>query len=131
MPIAIGVWISLAGGFAALVGATGLRRIRRLRAHGHKVWAAVTPRHFPDGSSRSMLFRYELTDGRVVERVSSMPSQKAAALHPGQKVLVWYDPADPEDILVYGRKEWPVEAAFIVVGSLFILAGAGLAALGG
>lgn len=128
MPIAIGVWMALAGGLTALAGVTGLRRIRRLRAAGLKAWAAVTPRRSPDEHPRSMSLEYELTDGRVIERVSSLPVRKAAALHQGQKVLIWYDPADPEDILVYGRKEGLLESAFVVTGLLFVLVGAGLAA---
>jgi hypothetical protein len=78
-----------------------------------------------------MAFRYELTDGQIMERIKSMPRRKAAALRPGQKVLIWYDPADPEEILIYGRREGLSDAAFLVAGCLFILAGAGLAALGG
>jgi hypothetical protein len=130
VPIVIGVWIGLAGALAALVGVTGFRRIRRLRARGVKAWAAVTPHEAEGGQSPYMSFRYELSDGRVVERISSMPARKAAALRPGQKVLIWYDQEEPDDILVYGRREGFLDVAFVVTGTVLVLAGAGLAALG-
>lgn len=130
MSIAVAVWIGLAGALAALVGATGLRRNRRLRARGVKAWAAATPCGAEDGGSRFMSFRYELADGSVMERIRSLPAGKIAALRPGQKVLIWYDPADPEEILVFGRREGVLDAAFLVTGVLVILAAASIAAFG-
>jgi hypothetical protein len=142
MPIVFGVWFVLAGGLAALVGGTDLRRIKRLRAHGEKVWAAVTPRQVEDGEDREdredsgaggagdMSLQYQLPDGRVMERMSSLPASKAAARRPRQKVLIWYDPKEPDDILVYGRREGTLDVAFLVAGTLLILAGIGMAAFG-
>jgi hypothetical protein len=82
----------------------------------------------PGGSPRRTLIQYALADGRVVERISPEPARRAAHLHPGQKVLVWYDPEDPQDVLVYGREGRLADRAFVAVGVLFILAGTGLAA---
>jgi len=50
------------------------------------------------------LIQYTLTDGRVVERIFPEPARKASSLHPGQKVLVWHNPEDPQEILVCGRE---------------------------
>jgi len=57
------------------------------------------------------------------------PVRKSAALAPGQKVLLWYDPADRQDVLVYGREGRLADWAFLAAGILFILAGAAIAAL--
>jgi hypothetical protein len=51
-------------------------------------------------------------------------------LRPGQKVLVWYDPDDPQDVLVYGREGRVADLVFVIAGALFIALGAGIAASG-
>jgi hypothetical protein len=132
MSILIGIWFALAGGLAVLAGLSGLRRVRRLRRDGLRTWAmAVSPPvsagEQPDGSSRRTLIQYTLTDGRVVERISPAPARRTASLHPGQKVLLWYDPEDPQDILVYGREGRFADRAFLAVGVLFVLIGVGIA----
>jgi hypothetical protein len=33
-------------------------------------------------------------------------------------VLIWYDPADQQDTLVYGRRGWPVNVAFVAIGAI-------------
>jgi hypothetical protein len=76
------------------------------------------------------VIQYTLADGRVVERLSPGSARKAAMLRPGQKVLVWYDPEDPEDVLVYGREGRAADLAFVVAGVLFIMLGVGIVALG-
>jgi len=53
---------------------------------------------------------------------------KAARLQAGQKVLVWYDPEDPGDILVYGRWGRAGDWIFIATGALLVLTGLILAA---
>lgn len=56
---------------------------------------------------------------------------QAAQRRPGHQVLVRYDPADPQDVLVYGRgKGRLIDSAFVACGTLFILLGTGLAAAG-
>jgi Protein of unknown function (DUF3592) len=135
MLIVIGVWFALAGGLAALAGLTGMRRARRLRRNGSPVWAVALPRpvSVDEGAvtppGRTMI-QYTLADGRVVERVSPGPARKAAMLRPGQQVLVWYDPDDPQDVLVYGREGKAADLAFVMAGALLIMLGAGIVVLG-
>ena len=131
----IGVWFALAGGVAALAGLTGMRRVRRLRRGGSPVWAVALPGPVskdegPGESPGRTVIQYTLADGRVVERVSPGSARKAAVLRPGQKVLVWYDPDDPQDVLVYGREGRAADLAFVIAGALFIMLGAGIAAVG-
>jgi hypothetical protein len=46
----------------------------------------------------------------------------------GQPVAVWYNPEDPDEILVYGRDTRLSDRALVIAGVLFILIGVGLAA---
>ena len=137
MAVAVGVWIALAGALAVLVGLSARRRVRRLRDSGVKVWAMAVPHPAPgnspsgnspdpDGSEQVML-QYTLTDGRVLER--PVTASRARPLTPGQKVLIWYNPDDPADVLVYGRDARKSDVTFIAVGLAFILAGSILAIL--
>jgi hypothetical protein len=135
MLVVIGVWFALAGGLAALAGLTAMRRARRLRRGGCPVWAVALPRPVgvdeeAGGSPGGTVIQYTLADGRVVERLSPGSARKAAMLRPGQKVLVWYDPEDPQDVLVYGREGRAADLAFVVAGALFIMIGVGIVALG-
>jgi len=135
MPILIGVMLALPGGLAVLAGLSGMHRARRLRRGGSSAWAVALPepvpaRLRPDGSPDRMLLQYTLADGRVMEQIAPRPARKSASLHPGQKVLIWYDPEDPRDVLVYGREGRTADLAFVAVGMLFILLGLGVAALG-
>jgi len=132
MLIVIGVWFALAGGLAVLAGLTGMRRARRLRRGGSPVWAVALPQPISKdqeagGSPGRTMIQYTLADGRVVERVSPGSARKATMLRPGQKVLVWYDPDDPQDVLVYGREGRAADLAFVIAGALFIVLGTGLA----
>src|SRR5215510_6372303 len=129
MLIVIGVWFALAGGLAALAGLTAMRHVRRLRRGGPPVWAAALPVSASEetgGSPGRTVIQYTLADGRVVERVSPGSARKAAVLRPGQKVLVWYDPDDPQDVLVYGREGRAADLAFVIAGALFIVLGVGI-----
>jgi len=135
MLIVIGVWFALAGGVAALAGLTGMRRARRLRRGGSPVWAVVLPGPVsmdegPGEPPGRTVIQYMLADGRVVERVSPGSARQAAKLRPGQRVLVWYDPDDPSEVLVYGREGRAADLAFVIAGALFIALGAGIAASG-
>ena len=80
-----------------------------------------------DGSSRQTLIQYTLTDGRVIERIFPAPGRTAALLRPGQKVLVWFDPEDPQDSLVYGREGRLADRAFLAAGLVFVLIGTWIA----
>ena len=126
-----GICLALAGGLAALAGLTGMSRARRLRRRGSPVWAVVLPQPASaDEEPGRTVIQYALADGRVVERVSPGSARRARMLRPGQKVLVWYDPEDPQDALVYGREGRAADLAFVIAGALFIMLGAGIAALG-
>ena len=69
--------------------------------------------------------QYTLADGRVLEKLA--PAATSKALRLGQSVLIWYDPADPFDILVYGREGRASDLVFVAAGAAFMLAGAGIA----
>jgi len=133
MSVLIGIWFALVGGLAVLAGLSGMRHRRRLRRDGLPTWAVsvsppVAAGDQPRGSPRRTLIQYTLTDGRVVGRIFPEPARKAASLRPGQKVLVWYDPEDPQDVLVYGREGRFADRAFLAVGVLFMIVGARTAA---
>jgi hypothetical protein len=135
MLIVIGLWFALAGGLAALAGLTAMRRARRLRRGGSPAWAVALPRPVAadeeaGGSPGRTVIQYTLADGLVVERLSPGSARKEAMLRPGQKVLVWYDPEDPQDVLVYGREGRAADLAFVIAGALFIMLGAGIVTLG-
>jgi hypothetical protein len=105
MTIVMGIWFGLAGVVSALAGITGLRRVRRLRRDGVQARA----------------LRYTLPDGRVLEKLMTA---KTAAVLSGERVLIWYDPADPLDVLVHGRSGRASNVAFVVAGAAFAIAGA-------
>jgi hypothetical protein len=120
MTVGLGILLALVGGIAALTGVTAARRVERLRSHGHKVWAMVVAApadHTGENPADEVLLQYKLPDGAVMER-------PASRLAPGGTVLIWYDPADPDDVLVFGRDGRLVNAAFATVGILFIFGGA-------
>jgi hypothetical protein len=127
MVIVYGVWLVLAGALALLAGLSGRARVRRLRRHGLTTWGttvtapeAVEPQ--PAGAHRTLV-QYRLADGQVLERIVPAAGFKAARLQAGQKVLVWYDPEDPGDILVYGRWGRAGDWIFIATGALLVLTG--------
>jgi hypothetical protein len=127
MSIAIGIWIALAGFVSVVVGLSGLRRVRRLRRDGVKAWAVGVPMPLADEEGRVAL-QYTLADGRVIEKLTPAATGKAA-LRPGQSVLVWYDPADPLDVLVHGRDRRVQDLVFAVTGAVFLLGGLAMALL--
>jgi hypothetical protein len=120
MATALGIWIRLAGVLPVLVGLAGMRRVRRLREEGVKAWAVAVPGPPRDGERRPAL-QYTLPDGRVLEKPAS---GKTAALSPGRSVLIWYDPADPQGVLIYGHQGRASDLAFIIVGAALILGAA-------
>jgi hypothetical protein len=120
MAVGLGILLALVGGIAALTAVTAARRVERLRAHGRKAWAMVVAApadHTGENPAGEVLLQYKLPDGAVMER-------PASRLAPGGTVLIWYDPADPDDVLVFGRDGRLVNAAFATVGILFIFGGA-------
>ena len=117
------------GCLALVAGLTGMHRVRRLRRADVTTWAltVATPasEHVP-GTPRQVLLQYTLADGRVFQRIA-LAAKRKAALHPGQKVLVWYDPKDPDDVLVYGRWGRSADRVFVAAGTALVLLGAWLA----
>ena len=71
-----------------------------------------------------------LADGRVIERPGGRRPGRTSALAPGQRVLVWYDPANPDDVLTYGRTGRRSDWTFLAAGLLLIVAGAVIAVIG-
>jgi hypothetical protein len=133
MLILFGIWLAVAGGVAALAGLAGLHRVRRLRRDGVTAWALAVPEPVPAGQppaepAGQVSLQYTLADGRVIERPGPVPRRKSGAPHPGDKVLIWYNPTDPDDVLVYGRWGRAADRAFLITGLLLILAGLVIAA---
>lgn len=135
MLVITGLVLAFAGALAAIAGLTGMLRVRRLRRGGVKEWATIVrqdaepPGREEDRGPLPALLRYSLADGRVVEHVFPR-SGEADTLGRDQKVLVWYDPVDPSDVLVYGRHGGIGNAVFLAVGSALVAAGLAIAALG-
>lgn len=133
MSIEIGVWLAAVGCLAALVGLSSMRRLRRLRSRGVAVWAMAVP--FPAPASAEergnrTLLQYALEDGRVVEQMWPGGVRSGARLEPGDRVLIWYDPIDPQDVLVFGREGRRSDWAYVTAGSLLVVGGILVAALG-
>jgi hypothetical protein len=131
--IVVGVWFALAGAVASLAGLYGIRRASRLRRDGVRTWGMAVrppspPDQPPDGAGGQLLIQYTLVDGRVMERLTPRPAGRQVSPQVGQPVAVWYNPEDPDEILVYGRETRLSDVALVVVGVIFILMGAGLAA---
>jgi hypothetical protein len=127
MPAVIGLCFAFPGFVAALAGLTARSRVRRLRRTGCTAWAMVVPGPREAGSPRRNLIQYPTEDGRVVERLCPQPVRKAAAPPAGQKVLVWYDRADPTDVLVSGWDGRYGNLAFLAVGVFFLAFGISMA----
>jgi hypothetical protein len=127
MPVVIGLFFAFPGFVAALAGLTARSRVRRLRRTGRPAWAMVVPAPRDAGSPRRNLIQYPLDDGRVIERRCPGPARKKAAPSAGQKLRVWYDPADPADVLVNGWDGRYGDLAFLAVGLSFIVFGLALA----
>jgi len=135
MAIVVGVCFAVAGGVAALAGLSARYRARRLRRTGTSVWgtalapaAAVDDQ--PGDSPHRVMIQYTLADGRVLEHDSPQPARKSAWLRPGQRVLVWYNPQEPQDVLVYGRDGRRADQAFLLTGVLIAAIGIAIAAAG-
>jgi hypothetical protein len=114
--------MAFAGALALIVGLSARRRARRLMRDGIKVWAEAVGQPLPDGEIR---LQYILTDGRVLERPAR--ARRAAPLAPGQKVLLWYDPDDPAEVLIFGRDGRASDLTFVIVGVVFLVAGVAIA----
>jgi hypothetical protein len=127
----IGFWFAVVGGIATLAGLTARRRVVRLRRSGQSAWGMIVPSPVnlgeADGWPRRNLVQYSLTDGRVLERICPRPVRRAGSSAVGERVHVWYDPADPTDVLVNGWDGRYSDLAFLTVGVFFIVFGLGIA----
>jgi hypothetical protein len=128
MSVVIGVWFILSGLVAVLPWLGGVSRRHRLRGAGLTAWATVVPAVPGPGEdgplpARRVSVQFTLDDGRIIERPGPRSGRKSSALNPGQKVLVWYDPADPGDILVYGRDGRASDEVFLVIGLVLLTIG--------
>lgn len=119
MATAVGIWMALSGLVPALAGSTALRRVRRLRRYGMRTWATAVPDSSP-GGERGPALQYMLPDGRTIEKLGV---GKTADLLPGERVLIWCDPADPENILVQGHEGRRSDLAFAITGAVLVAAG--------
>jgi hypothetical protein len=127
MAAALGIWITLAGAVGLLAGVTGSRRVRRLRRAGVRSWAVAVPQPASgEDDGRRVALQYRLADGRVLEKPVPGPP---GALTPGRSVLVWYDPRDPTDVLVYGREGRGLNLGFAAVGASFVALGLAITVL--
>jgi hypothetical protein len=128
--IVFGLWFALAGGIALLAGMTAARRARRLREEGTSAWGLVVAAPAPDNPDeprRRPLIQYRLADGRTLQRLCPGSVRRSRQLAPGDRVLVCYDPADPDETVVYGRESKNSDRAFVLVGLLFVFLGVWLA----
>jgi two-component system sensor histidine kinase KdpD len=64
--------------------------------------------------------QYTLPDGRVLEKLAVGTT---AALPPGERVLISYDPADPLDVLVHGRAGRVTDLLFMILAVALAAAG--------
>src|ERR1039458_1398672 len=65
--------------------------------------------------------------GRADLSRAGQEGRVASSRPEGARLLVWYDPVDPQDVLVYGRERRLADRAFVAVGVLIMLAVAGTA----
>jgi hypothetical protein len=133
MSIEIGVVLGIAGCLAVLAGLSSMRRSRRLRLRGVSVSAMAL--RIPESAGEQdrqgrIVLQYALEDGRVVERMGPRSRRGEEPLEPGREVLIWYDPADPEDVLVFGHDGRRSDRAFVTGGLLVVVAGVLVATLG-
>jgi hypothetical protein len=130
--IGIGIWFAVVGAVAALAGMSSMRRSRQLRSRGVSAWATVVRRRAAAGelpAEQDSVVQYMLEDGRVIEREFPGSWRRRTRLAPGARVLVWYDPADPGDVLVFGRETRRTDQVFVALGTLLVIAGVAVASL--
>jgi len=138
MPVLVGIWFAIAGAVAVLAGLSAMRRADGLRLRGVAAWATVArgpdpAGDVPDGGDPDpgLLIRYTLADGRPMEQPCPASLRKSSALIPGEKVRIWYDGTNPDEVLISGRDGHYGDWAFAITGILLILAGTGIARFGG
>jgi Protein of unknown function (DUF3592) len=129
MLILMGIWLAAGGAVACLAGYAGIRSARRLRRWGVSTWALVVPQpRSSEGGAGGTLIQYSLAGGQVLERYAPRRIGTSSLLSPGERVLVWYDPDDPQNVLLGGRASGVADRAFVLAGMAFILIGVVIAA---
>jgi hypothetical protein len=131
MLVVFGLCLALPGLLALITGVTGWRRVGRLRQHGTSAWAMVVPAadgrpDWPELDRPRVMIQYTLDDGMVMERPLPLPASETK-LTPGERVLIWYDPADPGDAIMYRRAPRRGTVAFMAAGTFFLALGVAIA----
>lgn len=119
----LGAVILLGGALSLIAGVLDRRRIRRIRADGETAWATIVgaPRHPEyEPSAYRPLLRFDTADGRPVEVFSPLPPSRRRPLTEGRKILVYFDPADPTQVVLHGSRD-RADLAFIGLGAVAIL----------
>jgi hypothetical protein len=127
--IEIGILLVAVGALAAIVGLTSRRNAQHLRDFGRQAWGLVIAPPADHEPPALAVIRYALPSGKLVERTCRQPARRSAVLQTGEQVRIWYDIADPGEILIDRRDGHQSDTAFIVVGLLFMLIGVAYLAL--
>lgn len=91
-----------------IAGIADWRRVRHIRAAGETAWAMIVaaPRHPEyEPSAYRPLLRFETSEGRPVEVFSPLPPTRRRPLTEGRRILVYFDPADPTQVLIHGGRQ--------------------------
>lgn len=119
----LGAVIVLGGALSLIAGVTDRRRVRRIRAGGETAWATIVPapKHPEyEPSAYRPLLRFRTADGRPVEVFSPRPPSRRRPLTEGRKILVYFDPADPAQVVMHGGRD-RADLAFIALGAAAIV----------
>jgi len=133
MLVITGLVLAAAGALAAAAGLADMRRVSQLRRRGVKAWATVVgrpaavPFRDEDGGPPPVALRFSLADGRIVEHV--LPHSAKSQTHEQGRVLIWYDPGNPADVLVYGHPGRRGNAFFLALGCVTLVGGLVIASL--
>jgi hypothetical protein len=73
--------------------------------------------------------QFALEDGRVIESGHGRVARRSAP-GPGDRVRVWYDQADPTDVLVDGSEGRWSDRVFLIAGAVSLIFGVVLAGVG-
>ncbi len=129
MSVEIGLILVAVGLLAAVVGLTSHRNAQQLRDFGRSAWGLVIAPPPDDEPPETAVIRYALPDGRVLERSCRQPARKSRALRTGERVRIWYDIANPGEILVQRRDGHVSDRAFFAAGLAVMLLGLAFLAL--
>ncbi|MFI6870169.1 DUF3592 domain-containing protein [Nocardia sp. NPDC050406] len=114
-----------------VVGVVHIRRTRTLRRSGAKAYGQVVRLATSAGENGTLyhpVVRWVTQDGYTVERSAAVGKSWIVNFRPGTQVLVHYDPADPDRMVIEGYSsgsEWLFcfLGAAVVVGTVAVVAG--------